>query len=219
MTTGRLDDEARTAMAVVPKGGQTQSAVARLPGVTEGAVRRHRRRRESGATDGRSLPVSAAAAQAAAIAHWRDQQTDGRINLAALHDWLRREQGYGGSLKSAQRYWRLTFPALSWSLFPGHPTVEGRPRMDGSEMPQRETSERIAVDDDAPVGGVGGRSPSTLSTGGGAPVGRPLAPGQRWSVGGRAGGGAAADRGRAGGVGVARSRRAGLQARALTRAG
>ena len=108
---GRLDDEARTAMTVLLKGGQTQSAVARLLGVTEGAVRYHRRRREIGATDGRSRQMSAAAAHAEAIAHWRDQQTDGRINLAALHAWLCREHGYGGSLKSVQRYWRRTFPA------------------------------------------------------------------------------------------------------------
>ena len=40
---------------------------------------------------------SAVAAHAAAIAHWREQQTDGRINLAALHDWLRREHGYAGA--------------------------------------------------------------------------------------------------------------------------
>ncbi|SEB08995.1 IS21 family transposase [Rubrimonas cliftonensis] len=108
---GRLDDGARTAMTVLLKCGQTQSGVARLLGVTEGAVRYHRRRQESGATDGRSRQVSAASAHAEAIAHWRDQQTDGRINLAALHDWLRREHGYGGSLKSVQRYWRRTFPA------------------------------------------------------------------------------------------------------------
>ena len=107
---GRLDDEARTAMTVLLKVGQTQSAVARLLGVSEGSVRYHRRRRESGATDGRSRQVSVAAVHAEAIAHWRDQQTDGRINLAALHDWLRREHGYGGSLTSVQRYWRRTFP-------------------------------------------------------------------------------------------------------------
>jgi hypothetical protein len=77
---GRLDDEALTAMTVLLKGGHTQSAVARLLGVTEGSVRYHRRRRESGATDGRSRQVSAASAHADAIAHWRDQQTDGRIN-------------------------------------------------------------------------------------------------------------------------------------------
>ena len=108
---GRLDDEALTAMTVLLKGGHTQSAVARLLGVTEGSVRYHRRRRESGATDGRSRQVSAASAHADAIAHWRDQQTDGRINLAALHGWLVREHGYAASLKSVQRYWQRTFPA------------------------------------------------------------------------------------------------------------
>ena len=48
---------------------------------------------------------------ATAIAHWRSQQPEGRVNLAALHEWLRREHGYDGSLKSFQRYWRRTFPA------------------------------------------------------------------------------------------------------------
>ena len=58
---GRLENEARTAMTVLLKVGHTQSAVARLLGVTEGSVRYHRRRRESGATDGRSRQVSVAA--------------------------------------------------------------------------------------------------------------------------------------------------------------
>jgi hypothetical protein len=53
--------------------------------------------------------------------------------------------------------------------------------MDASEMPRRETPER-GDGDDASVGRVGGRSPSTLSTGGGAPAAGPLGPGQRWSV-------------------------------------
>lgn len=53
--------------------------------------------------------------------------------------------------------------------------------MDAFEMSRRETRER-GDGDDAPVGGVGGRSPSTLSTGGAAPAVGPLAPGQRWSV-------------------------------------
>lgn len=134
---GRLENEARAAMTVLLKQGHSQSAVARLLGVTEGAVRYHRRRRESGAVDGRSRQVSAAAAHAEAIAHWRDQQTDGRINLAALHAWLCREHSYTGSLKSVQRYWRRTFPApairarrrvetpagaqaqVDWAEFPG----------------------------------------------------------------------------------------------------
>jgi transposase len=55
--------------------------------------------------------------------------------------------------------------------------------MDASEMPQREMNEGVDGDD-APVGRVGGRSPSRLSTGGGAPApaAGPLGPGQRWSV-------------------------------------
>ena len=134
---GRLDIEGRTAMAVLLERGHSQSAVARLLGVTEGTVRYHRKRRSAGAADGRSRQDLKAAAHAGAIAHWRDQQADGRVNLAALHDWLRREHGYDGSLKSVQRYWKRTFPApairarrrvetpagaqaqVDWAEFPG----------------------------------------------------------------------------------------------------
>ena len=134
---GRLDIEGRTAMTVLLKVGQTQSAVARLPGVTEGTVRYHRKRGTVGAVDGRSKQDLKAAAHAEAIAQWRDQQEDGRVNLAALLDWLRREHGYDGSLRSVQRYWTRTFPApvirarrrvetpagaqaqVDWAEFPG----------------------------------------------------------------------------------------------------
>ena len=134
---GRLDIEGRTAMAVLLERGHSQSAVARLLGVTEGAVRYHRKRRLTDAADGRSRQDLKAAAHAEAIAHWRDQREDGRVNLAALHDWLRREHGYDGSLKSVQRYWKRTFPApairarrrvetpagaqaqVDWAEFPG----------------------------------------------------------------------------------------------------
>lgn len=57
--------------------------------------------------------------------------------------------------------------------------------MDVSEMPQRETTEGIAVDDGASVGRVGGRSRSPLSTGVSAPAtpaAAPLGPGQRGSL-------------------------------------
>jgi transposase len=108
---GRLDIEGRTAMAVLLERGHSQSAVARLLGVTEGTVRYHRKRGAVAAVDGRSKQELKAAAHAEAIAFWRDQQEDGGVNLAALHDWLRREHGYDGSLRSVQRYWRRTFPA------------------------------------------------------------------------------------------------------------
>lgn len=134
---GRLENEARTAMAVLAKQGHSQRAVARLLGVTEGTVRYHRQRGASGAVDGRSRRASAAAAHGEAIEHWRSQQGEGRVNLAALHEWLRREHDYPGSLKSVQRYWRRRYPApairarrrvetpigaqaqVDWAEFPG----------------------------------------------------------------------------------------------------
>lgn len=134
---GCLDGEALTAMSVLLKQGHTQSAVARLLGITEGAVRYHRRRRAEGAVDGRSRQIGKAAEYAEAIAHWRSGRGDGAINIAALHEWLTREHGYAGSLKSVQRYWSRTFPApvirarrrvetppgaqaqVDWAEFPG----------------------------------------------------------------------------------------------------
>jgi transposase len=108
---GFLNDGERTAMAVLLDQGHSQSAVARLLGLTEGAVRYHRKRREAGSVDGRARQDFKVSPYAEAVAHWRGQQTGERINLAALHAWLRREHGYEGSLRSVQRYWRRTFPA------------------------------------------------------------------------------------------------------------
>ena len=143
---GRLGIEGRTAMAVLLEQGHSQSAVARLLGVNEGTVRYHRKRWASDAGDGRSRQVLKTAAHAEAIAHWRSQQEGGRINLSELHVWLCREHGYGGSLKSVQRYWKQTYPApairarrrvetpagaqaqVDWVEFPG--AVLGRETVD-----------------------------------------------------------------------------------------
>ena len=76
---GRLENEARTAMTVLLKQGHSQSAVARMLGVSEGTVRYHRRRSAAGAVDGRTTQVGKAAAVAEAIAHWRNQQPAGRV--------------------------------------------------------------------------------------------------------------------------------------------
>ena len=51
---GRLESEARMTIRVLSARGATQSEIARLLGVTEGAVRYHARRMASGAADGRS---------------------------------------------------------------------------------------------------------------------------------------------------------------------
>jgi transposase len=134
---GRLDPEARMAIKALAGRGTTRSEIARLLGVTEGAVRHHLRRMAAGAADGRSLQPQRAESRAAAIEHWRSQQGEGGVNLAALHAWLRREHGYEGSLRSVQRYWRRAYPApavrarrrvetpagaqaqVDWAHFPG----------------------------------------------------------------------------------------------------
>lgn len=117
--------------------GATRSEIARLLGVTEGAVRYHVNRMATGAVDGRSGQVHKAAAFATAIEHWRSRQEGNRINLAGLHAWLRVEHGYDGSLRSVQRYWKHAYPApairarrrvetppgaqaqVDWAHFPG----------------------------------------------------------------------------------------------------
>ena len=82
---GRLDPEARMTIKTLAARGATNSHIARLLGVTEGAVRHHLARMQAGALDGRSLQEPKAACVAAAIDHWRQSQEEGPINLAVLH--------------------------------------------------------------------------------------------------------------------------------------
>src|SRR5919206_4011398 len=108
---GRLDAEARMTIKTLASRGATNSHIARLLGVTEGAVRHHVARMQAGALDGRSRQQPKAASVAAAIDHWRQSQGEGPINLAVLHAWLVSEHGYSGSLRSIQRYRARTYPA------------------------------------------------------------------------------------------------------------
>lgn len=91
--------------------GMSHCQIARLLGVTEGAVRYQVKRMQTAAVDGRTRQAPKAAAVAEAIEHWRLQQADTAVNLAALHEWLIAEHGYAGSLRSVQRYWRKAYPA------------------------------------------------------------------------------------------------------------
>ena len=107
----RLDREARVTIKTLVSRGTTNTAVARLLGVTEGSVRYHMSRMVTGAVDGRGMKPFKAAPQAEAIEHWRQSQQDGALNLAALHTWLMAEHGYDGSLRSVQRFWAKHYPA------------------------------------------------------------------------------------------------------------
>ena len=78
----RVDREARVTIKALVSRGSSNAAVARLLGVSEGAVRYHVTRMSAGALDGRGDKAFKAAPLAEAIEHWREAQTDGAINLA-----------------------------------------------------------------------------------------------------------------------------------------
>ncbi len=111
VTMGRLAAEAKTTITFLARKGHSNSEVARLLVVTEGAVRYHAKRTAAGAVDGRSNQRSKAEPFAVAIADWRSQQEGDGVSLPALYAWLRDGHGYEGSLRSVQRYCKRVFPA------------------------------------------------------------------------------------------------------------
>jgi transposase len=135
-------DEARMTIKTLSSRGATKSEIARLLGVTEGAVRYHVTRMQSGALDGRSRQEPKAAPVAAAIDHWRQMQGEGPINLAVLHEWLVLECGYSGSLRSIQRHWARTYPA---------PAVRARRRVGTPPGAQTHQSKAALVTDVKPM--------------------------------------------------------------------
>jgi hypothetical protein len=131
MTMDRLESEALTALAVLLKSAIRRKRSGAAAGGDEGTVGYHRRRDAAGAVEGRTAQVGKVEV-AEAIAHWRSQQSGGQVNLAALHDWLKREHDYAGSLKSVPRYWNRSIRAqrrvetpmgaqaqVNWAEYPG----------------------------------------------------------------------------------------------------
>lgn len=86
--------------------------IARLLGVTEGAVRYQRERLESGAVDGRSKQEFLAAGFRSAIDEFlAANQEQVPSNVTDLYAYLVAEHAYPGSLRSVQRYVKSVFPA------------------------------------------------------------------------------------------------------------
>ncbi|MEM6796784.1 MAG: IS21 family transposase [Acidobacteriota bacterium] len=127
--------------------GWANTSIAETLGVSEGAVRYHRRRQDEGAADGRAKQVHRAAAFRKEIDAWLEAQSDeAALNLAALHEYLVSEHHYEGSLRSVQRFYRAHFPRprkrarrrvetppgsqaqADWAYFPG--MVIGRRSVD-----------------------------------------------------------------------------------------
>jgi transposase len=74
-----------------------------LLGVSESLVRYHLGRQREGRPDGRAKPQRAAGC-GEAIREYLEALKGERVNLAELHDWLKAEHDYGGSLRSVERY-------------------------------------------------------------------------------------------------------------------
>jgi transposase len=143
---GKLKLEARMTIQSLTRRHVSKREIARLLGVSEGAVRYQVLRMESGLADGRSGQRQRAEAVSEAIAHWREHNAGLALNMAALHEWLVAEHDYRGSLRSVQRYWRRAFPApalrarrrvetppgaqaqVDWAHFPG--VIVGGERID-----------------------------------------------------------------------------------------
>ena len=102
----KLDQEGLVTIKHLAALGHTRREIARLVGVCESTVRYHLGREAEGAADGRSQQQHLAAGWSEAIATYVATTPEGPINLAAMHDWLVAEHGYGGSLRSLQRYYR-----------------------------------------------------------------------------------------------------------------
>jgi transposase len=107
---GKLTLEARMTIKTLDALGSTAVSIAETLGVTEGTVRYHLRRQASGAVDGRTEKPHLAAGWDEAIRVWLASHAGLPTNLAALHAWLASEHGYGGSVRSVQRYVREQFP-------------------------------------------------------------------------------------------------------------
>lgn len=106
-----LDGEARMTIQTLAAHGVANTETARLLGVTEGAVRYHRRRQAAGAVDGRAFQVATAARFREAIdAYLEAEGETSPLNVAALHAWLVAEHNYPGSLRNLERYVRRAFP-------------------------------------------------------------------------------------------------------------
>jgi len=124
--------------------GVSNVEIARLLGVSEGAVRYRRKRLEAGAADGRARQEFLAAGYRPAIDEYLQAAgEESPSNVTALHEFLVAEHDYPGSLRSVQRYVRSVFAPppvrarrrvetppgaqaqADWAHFPGVP-VAGR---------------------------------------------------------------------------------------------
>lgn len=103
-------EEDVTLRVLVGKGGRN-TQIARLLGVTEGAVRYQRKAVLEEKVDGRSEKAFKAEVLAEVISHWLGTRDQGfcPANIRDLHEFLIFDHGYDGSYKSVLRYVRAKY--------------------------------------------------------------------------------------------------------------
>jgi hypothetical protein len=108
----RLRKEEVVTVQVLAEKGQNHCEIARVLGVTEGAVRYHLRRAAAGAEDGRREKVFKADCLSEAIASWVESSRDRArpVNVQELYEHLVSEHGYDGSYPSVVRFVRARYP-------------------------------------------------------------------------------------------------------------
>lgn len=108
----RLRKEEVVTVQVLAEKGQNHCEIARVLGVTEGAVRYHLRRSAVGAKDGRQEKVFKADRLSEAIASWVEAARDRArpVNVQELYEHLVSEHGYDGSYPSVVRFVRARYP-------------------------------------------------------------------------------------------------------------
>jgi transposase len=134
----RLRREEVVTIEVLSDKGENHSAVARMLGVTEGAVRYHLRRRAEGATDGRQGKPFKAEVVAEAIAGWCEAAAEDErpVNMRDLYEYLEVEHDYAGSYKSVVRYVRTRYPKPARRTYRRVETVPGaQTQTDWAEYP------------------------------------------------------------------------------------
>lgn len=114
----RLSQEEKVTIKVLNSKNETNRAIARRLGVSEGTVRYHLRKVREGREehDGRREKIFKAQEVADQIEHWMKtaatERAEGRpVNLKLLWQWLVDTCGYAGSYKSVWRYVRKQYPA------------------------------------------------------------------------------------------------------------
>jgi transposase len=108
----RLREEEVVTVQVLAEKGQNHCEIARVMGVTEGAVRYHLRRAAAGARDRRGEKVFKVERLGEVIAAWFAAASERArpVNVRELHEHLVMEYGYEGSYPSVLRFVRARYP-------------------------------------------------------------------------------------------------------------